>query len=114
MKNFCSEEMINKLKRFIVRQRIFFMRGGGIITTPTLAYVAASTLQIQLNDRGIHISLWIMLPIAAIIIWILGIIEYRMKLYQYEMEFNWNINPGVQALKDHITGEIHKSKDNRK
>jgi hypothetical protein len=110
MSDFCSDTNFTKFKKFLVKQRILFQRGGGIITTPSLAYIVASLLQLQLNDRGIHISLFVMLPLAAMIIWIIGYAEFKLRMYQMEMEWTWGINPVMIELR-RLIEEIHKNKD---
>jgi len=110
MSDFCSDTKVTKFKKFLVKQRVLFQRGGGIITTPSLAYIVASMLQLQLNDRGIHISLFVMLPLAGIVIWTLGYYEFKLRMLQLEMEWVSGHNPVMVELRKLIK-EIHKDRD---
>jgi len=111
MSDFCSDTKVTKFKKFLVKQRVLFQRGGGIITTPSLAYIVASMLQLQLNDRGIHISLFVMLPLAGIVIWTLGYYEFKLRMLQLEMEWVSGHNSVINQIKENVQQILKNTSD---
>ena len=90
---------MKKLRLFLVKQKVFFNRGYGLIGCLGIGYLVACKLQEQLIAYyDFRVSLLVLFPVGVVSLWILGWLEYKFGFFQEEMDFSWKINPAYKEL----------------
>jgi len=98
-----TKPILKDLRLFLVRQKVFFNRGYGLIGCLGIGYLVAAKLQEQLIAYyHFRLSLFVMFPIGVLCVWIVGWLEYKLGFWQTEAEFGWSINPAYKKLADNI------------
>ncbi len=100
---------LKKVRLILVKQKVFFNRGYGLIGCLGIGYLVAAKLQEQLIAYyQFRVSLFIMFPIGVLCLWIVGWLEYKLGFWQTEAEFGWSINPAYKKLTKNIKSSEKK------
>ena len=91
------------LRKFISYNKMVIERGYSYCGIPGMGLVIASVLQKHLLSA---ISLWILYPLGMFIVWSIGLVDVRSKLYETETEIKTYHNP--------VMRETHKQYWKRK
>ena len=98
-----NQSIAKNIRLFLVKQKLFFNRGYGLIGCLGIGYLVAAKLQEQLIAYyQFRMSLFVMFPIGVLGVWLVGWLEYKLGFWQTESEFAWSINPAYKKLSDGI------------
>lgn len=87
-------ESMKALRSFLVRQKMYFHRGYGLVGCLGIGYLVANKLQEQLVlFYGLQIPIKTLFPIGVIGLWVVGWLEFKSGAWRDEAKINWDMIP---------------------
>ena len=86
------------LKKFFVKQKIRFHRGYSYIGALGIGLLVASEIQERLQNVGMNYPIMLLFPIGVFLVWFIGYIDFKVGLYENELEYAWKKNPAYKKL----------------
>jgi len=91
------------LRSFIVKQRMRFSLGYGLLASFGIGLLVASKLQdIIKSFYGVAVPLKVLLPLGILILWLTGLLYHKLGFWAAELELSWSNNPKAEAVTDDI------------
>ena len=93
------------MKHWLAKNKLRYQHGWSWLGAPGMGYLVASQLQEHLAAHGIALSVWWLLPVGILIVWLVGTVSDWMGLLGADSEYNWLRNKRAREMHEKVMGK---------